>query len=131
MTPERWNEINEAIHSITFLRNPKDMLSALYLLHIYYDEIMNGGFGQYFTNMEEGEDFHDRTALVTALKTVGMDEYIEITEKAIALYEKCENFDFDDDESDEEPDVELDELSFEFDDNAFIEKLYGIADKLI
>jgi hypothetical protein len=78
--------------------------------------------------MESGYGIRDHSMLFTALKTVGMEEYIEITEKAIALYEKCESEDFD--ESEEDFDVQLDELGFEFDDNsAFINKLYSIADK--
>jgi hypothetical protein len=128
MTTERWNEINDILHNydVEDFQNPKDPLSAMRLLTKYFDEIMNGGFYQYFSNMADGYDFHDHNLLVTALQTVGMKEYIKITKKAISLYKKCES---DNENVAERAGEKIEELSEYFDDNSYINKLFTFADE--
>jgi hypothetical protein len=129
MTTERWNEINDIAHDygIEDFGNPKEPLCAVRFLTMYYDEIMNGGFYQYFLN-SRGYDFHDHHLLTDALETAGMGEFAGITNQAILLAEECES---DDEETAGRAGVQIENLSFDFDDMAFIEKLYAFADKII
>jgi hypothetical protein len=133
MTPERWNEVNDIAHDyeIEDFRNPKNELSAIHLLTAYYDELMNGGFSQYFSNMDSGYDFHEHHLLIEALKTAGMKEFIGMTKKAIKLNEKMEACREDDDERLEKLDEKLEKLYESFDDEKFINMLYSFADKVL
>jgi hypothetical protein len=140
MTTERWNKVNDIAHGYDLddFNNPKDKKSAIRLLTKYYDEIMNGGFAQYFDNMDSGYGFHDHKNLLEALKTVGMEEFTAITEKAIMLNEKYEDLEAREDEYDDEDEFDemsdelgqaLEDLNMEFDDETFINKLYSFVDE--
>ena len=127
MTVERYNQINDIAHDYVNedFMNVQDPLCAIRLLTCYYDEIMNGGFGQYFSNMDSGYDFHEHHLLLDALDVVGMKKFKKITRRAIALAKKCES---ENERTAERADEKLEALSFVFDDAAYIEQLYSFAD---
>lgn len=130
MTNDKWNDICLIAHDYDTEEyvSPLSPLSAVHLLTNYYDEIMNGGFCKYFTNMEIC-GFREFPRIIEALKITDMKQYIPLTKKAIKLYKKCES----NSKTADKAGTQIDELSDDFYkiEEVFQRKLYEYADKII